>query len=77
MPVPLRKARRRWAELLQRIFEVDPLACPGSGQQKPNSGTTIMMAQAIAQTDKWKLNVVFVVGAVMFLGIGYKFIVLG
>lgn len=35
------------------------------------------MAQAIAQTDKWKLNVVLVVGAVMFLGIGYKFVVLG
>ena len=36
-----------------------------------------MMAQAIAQTDKWKLDVVFVVGAVMFLGIGNKFVVLG
>ena len=24
----LRAARGRWAELLRRIFEVDPLACP-------------------------------------------------
>ena len=24
----LRAARYRWAELLRRIFEVDPLACP-------------------------------------------------
>ncbi len=33
VPVPLREARRRWAELLRRIFEVDPLACPRCGQQ--------------------------------------------
>jgi len=26
-----REARRRWAELLQRIFEVDPLECPACG----------------------------------------------
>jgi hypothetical protein len=26
-----RDARRRWAELLQRIFEVDPLECPACG----------------------------------------------
>ena len=34
-PVPeaLREARRRWAELLRRIFEVDPLACPRCGQE--------------------------------------------
>ena len=24
----LREARRRWAELLRRIYEVDPLVCP-------------------------------------------------
>ncbi len=28
VPVPLREARRRWAELLRRMFEVDPLRCP-------------------------------------------------
>ncbi len=30
-PVPpaLQEACRRWAELLRRIFEVDPLRCPG------------------------------------------------
>ena len=33
VPVPLHEARRRWAELLRRIFEVDPLACPRCGQQ--------------------------------------------
>ena len=29
--VPLREARRRWAELLRRIYEVDPLTCPACG----------------------------------------------
>jgi len=28
----VRKAKRRWAELLRRILEVDPLACPRCGQ---------------------------------------------
>ncbi len=27
-PEALRKAKHRWAELLRRIFEVDPLKCP-------------------------------------------------
>ena len=27
----LRARRQRWAELLQRIFEVDPLRCPRCG----------------------------------------------
>jgi hypothetical protein len=27
----LRAMRQRWAELLKRIFEVDPLACPRCG----------------------------------------------
>ena len=27
-PEALREAKRRWAELLRRIFEVDPLPCP-------------------------------------------------
>ena len=26
--VPLRESRRRWAELLRRVYEVDPLICP-------------------------------------------------
>ena len=26
--VPLREAQRRWAELLRRSYEVDPLTCP-------------------------------------------------
>ena len=30
----LRKAKRRWAELLRRIFEVDPLKCPRCGETK-------------------------------------------
>lgn len=30
VPLPLREARRRWAELLRQIFEVDPLRCPMS-----------------------------------------------
>jgi hypothetical protein len=29
--LPLRVARRRWAELLRRLYEVDPLACPACG----------------------------------------------
>ena len=29
--LPLGEARRRWAELLRRICEVDPLACPACG----------------------------------------------
>ncbi len=33
MPDALRAARRRWAELLRRIFEVDPLRCPRCGQE--------------------------------------------
>ena len=31
-PEALRKAKRRWAELLRLIFEVDPLRCPRCGQ---------------------------------------------
>jgi len=31
VPLPLQEARRRWAELLRRIFEVDPLVCPRCG----------------------------------------------
>jgi hypothetical protein len=29
----LQAARRRWAELLRRIFEVDPLGCPRCGRR--------------------------------------------
>ena len=29
----LRALRQRWAELLKRIYEVDPLACPRCGEQ--------------------------------------------
>jgi len=32
LPEAHREARRRWAKLLRRIFEVDPLACPRCGQ---------------------------------------------
>ena len=32
-PEALREAKRRWAELLRRIFEVDPLACPRCGKE--------------------------------------------
>ena len=32
VPVPLREARRQWAELSRRIFKVEPLACPRCGQ---------------------------------------------
>ena len=32
-PEAARQARHRWAELLRRIFEVDPLACPRCGEQ--------------------------------------------
>jgi hypothetical protein len=31
VPPALHEARRRWAELLRRIFEVDPLRCPRCG----------------------------------------------
>jgi hypothetical protein len=32
-PAVLSEAGKRWAELLRRIFEVDPLACPRCGQE--------------------------------------------
>ena len=32
-PEALRKAKRRWAELLRRILEVDPLVCPRCGDE--------------------------------------------
>ena len=32
-PEALRDAKRRWAELLRRLFEVDPLACPRCGTE--------------------------------------------
>ena len=32
VPVLLHEARRRWAELVRRIFEVEPLECPRCGQ---------------------------------------------
>jgi hypothetical protein len=32
-PEALRKAKRRWANLLRRILEVDPLACPRCGEE--------------------------------------------
>ena len=32
-PEAIRKAKRRWAELLRRIFEVDPLVCPRCGDE--------------------------------------------
>ena len=32
-PEELRKAKRRWAQLLRHIFEIDPLACPRCGQE--------------------------------------------
>ncbi len=42
VPLPFQEARRRWAELLRRIFEVDPLLCPASGgglaRSRPRSG---------------------------------------
>jgi len=31
VPPALAQARRRWAEMLRRIFEVDPLRCPRCG----------------------------------------------
>ncbi len=33
VPLALREARRRWAELLRQIFEVDPLRCPHCGAE--------------------------------------------
>ena len=32
-PEALSQAGRHWAELLRRIFEVDPLACPRCGEE--------------------------------------------
>jgi hypothetical protein len=32
-PEALREVKKRWAELLRRIFEVDPLACPRCGEE--------------------------------------------
>ena len=33
VPLALREARRRWAELLRQIYEVDPLRCPACGAE--------------------------------------------
>lgn len=33
VPPALHEARQRWAELLRRIFELDPLRCPHCGQE--------------------------------------------
>jgi hypothetical protein len=33
VPRPLREARRRWAELLRQLFEVDSLRCPTCGRE--------------------------------------------
>jgi hypothetical protein len=33
VPPSLPEARRRWAELLRRIFEADPLRCPRCGHE--------------------------------------------
>jgi len=33
VPASLQEARRRWAELLRRLLEVDPLRCPRCGQE--------------------------------------------
>ncbi len=33
VPPALQEARRRWAELLRRIFEIDPLRCPRCGDE--------------------------------------------
>ena len=33
VPPSLQEARRRWAELLRRIFEVDPLRCSHCGHE--------------------------------------------
>ncbi|MFQ5691302.1 MAG: transposase [Gemmatimonadota bacterium] len=38
LPEAVHGARRRWAELLRRIFEVAPLACPRCGQQDAHHG---------------------------------------
>jgi hypothetical protein len=32
-PEAVREAKRRWANLLRRIFEVDPLVCPRCGEE--------------------------------------------
>jgi len=32
-PEDIREAKKRWAELLRRIFEVDPLASPRCGDE--------------------------------------------
>ena len=45
-PEAIREARRRWAELLRRIFEVEPLACPRCGMRCLHSR---MVASAMTQ----------------------------
>ena len=38
----MRALRRRWAHLLRRIFEVDPLVCPRCGETPNKAGGTAM-----------------------------------
>jgi hypothetical protein len=42
----LRALRQRWAELLKRIFEVDPLACPRCGAQMRIVASRTMLTSA-------------------------------
>jgi hypothetical protein len=46
-PEALREAKRRWAQLLRRIFEVDPLACPRCGEE-------MRIVSFITEPKTWK-----------------------
>jgi hypothetical protein len=35
-----RERRRSWAELIRRVYEIDPLVCPGSERPRPPTRAT-------------------------------------
>ena len=42
----MRALRRRWAELLRRIYEVDPLVCPRGGARMRITGPPVVLGVA-------------------------------
>ncbi len=52
-PETVREAKRRWAELLRRILEVDPLACPRCGEEmrKPRAVVAQGLVRLLASAD--------------------------
>ena len=44
---------------------------------RKSGGTTLMMAQAVKAMPAWKLAAMFVAGLLVFLGLGFWFVLMG